>query len=82
LNICLLASWIKRYNLDDQKLWRKLIDHKYDTSKANIFDSPTVGVSQFFRGMIWAAKMGCTWKIGNGRKVKLWEDNSGWVPQA
>lgn len=78
LNLCLLASWVKRYNLDGQKLWRELIDHKYETSKANIFDSKTVGSSQFFRGMIWAAsaaKMGYTWKIGNGRKVKFWEDN-------
>jgi len=42
-----------------------------------MFDSPT-GVSQFFRGMIWAAsaaKMEYTWKIGNGRKMKFWEDN-------
>ena len=47
-----------RYNLDGQKLWRKFVDHKYE--KTNIFDSPTVGVSQFFKGMIWAAstKMG------------------------
>jgi hypothetical protein len=22
LNICLLASWVKRYNIDENKLWR------------------------------------------------------------
>jgi hypothetical protein len=57
----------RKYNLDDQKLWKQFVDHKYDTCKANIFYSPTVGVSQFFKGMIWAAsaaKMGYTWKIG------------------
>jgi len=78
LNICLLASWMKRYNIDENKLWRQLIDHKYGTDKANIFCSNTSGSSSFFKGMIWAAsaaKMGYRWQIGNGKRVKFWEDN-------
>lgn len=31
LNVFLLASWIKRYNINKNKLWGQLIDHKYDT---------------------------------------------------
>lgn len=61
LNICLLASWIRRYNLDDNKLWKQFLDHKYDSANPNIFCSRTVGSSAFFKGMIWAAnaaKMG------------------------
>ena len=26
LNICLLSSWLKRYQVDDEKLWKQLID--------------------------------------------------------
>ena len=78
LNICLLASWVKRYSLDENKLWKQLIDHKYNTDRPNIFYSNTTGSSSFFKGMIWAAraaKMGYRWHIGNGKKVRFWEDN-------
>ena len=71
LNICLLASWIKRCNLDENKLWKQMIDHTYSTDKPNIFCSNTAGSSSFFKGMIWtalAAKMGYRWRIGNGKK--------------
>jgi hypothetical protein len=37
LNICLLASWIKRYQADNGKLWKEVIDFKYRTDKPNIF---------------------------------------------
>lgn len=55
LNLYLLASWIKRYNLDDNKLWKQLLDFNYQTYRPNIFYSSTVGVSDFFKGMMWAA---------------------------
>ena len=77
LNICLLASQIKRYNVDNHKLWKQFIDHKYDTEKPNLFYTPTRGASQFFKGVMWAAsaaKLGFRWKVGNGRKVKFWKD--------
>jgi hypothetical protein len=35
LNICLIASCLNRYEKD--KLWRQLIDYKYETSKPNFF---------------------------------------------
>jgi hypothetical protein len=78
LNISLLASWLKRYNKDKDKLWTELIDHKYDTVNPNIFMSKTVGASSFFKGFMWAAqaaKMGYKWKVGNGKRIRLWEDN-------
>jgi hypothetical protein len=61
LNMSLLASWIKRYNIVSHKMWKQLIDFKYDTDKPNIFCSSTVGDSQFFNGVMRAAstaKMG------------------------
>lgn len=29
LNMCLLASWIGRYHLNQEAIWKSLIDHKY-----------------------------------------------------
>jgi len=37
VNLCLLASWIKRYNVDGHKMWKQLIDFKYDTNNPNLF---------------------------------------------
>jgi hypothetical protein len=73
-----MASWLKRYKIDKDKLWKDLIDYKYNTTNPNIFVTNTVGASSFFKGFIWAAqaaKMGYRWKIGNGQKARLWEDN-------
>jgi hypothetical protein len=78
LNISLLASWLKRYQADEGKLWKQVIDDKHATDRPNIFYCNTTSSSQFFRGVMWAAKaahMGYRWEIGNGRKVKFWEDN-------
>jgi hypothetical protein len=36
LNFCLLGSWLKRYREDDGKLWKQLIDAKYQTENPNI----------------------------------------------
>ena len=40
--------------------------------------SKTAGASSFFKGFMWAAQganMGYRWKVGNGKKVRQWEDN-------
>jgi hypothetical protein len=29
LNVSLLSSWVKRFNLDDHKLWKKIIQYNY-----------------------------------------------------
>ena len=78
LNLCLLASWVKRYNLDGDKMWRQFLDFKYNTDRPNIFYSSSSGASEFFKGLMRAAavaKMGYRWHIGNGKKCKFWEDN-------
>jgi hypothetical protein len=78
LNICLLASWVKRYHFGDGKLWKELIDYKYPTSQPNILCTRETNSSQFFKGFMWAARaasVGYRWKIGNGKRVRFWEDN-------
>jgi hypothetical protein len=36
LNLCLLASWVQRYYDSGSKLWREIIDYKYNTAP-NLF---------------------------------------------
>ena len=72
----MLASWIKSYHLDSSKIWRKLVDFKYDLSP-NILCAEPNGCSPFWKGIFWAAKaakMGFRWKIGNGNKIRFWSD--------
>ena len=76
-NMCLLASWIKRYELDAGKLWRQIIDFKYDTRSPHILCSSNLQPSPFWKGVVWAmqaAKLGYWWNVGNGRKVRFWQD--------
>jgi hypothetical protein len=78
MNLCLLASWVKRYHSDTEKLWKKIVDHKYRNDSPNLFACPELGASPFWKGVLWAAraaKMGYRWKVGNGRSVKFWEDH-------
>jgi hypothetical protein len=48
LNTCLLASSIKRYQAGEGKLWKELIDFKYNTAKPNILSCRDTNGSQFF----------------------------------
>uniref|UniRef100_A0ACD5VCI3 Uncharacterized protein n=1 Tax=Avena sativa TaxID=4498 RepID=A0ACD5VCI3_AVESA len=78
INRCLLASWIRRYYLDEDKLWKQIVDHKYDINYPNLFCCSEVGASPFLKVVMWAARaahMGYQWKVGNGKKVKFWEDH-------
>ena len=52
LNLCLLASWLKRYNLDRDKLWKELIDFKYDTLNPHVLLTRTSNASSFFMGFM------------------------------
>jgi hypothetical protein len=74
LNMSLLGSWISRYQKDDGKIWKQMIDEKYNTAKPNFLYTPSDGSSHFLKGVMWAAKaarIGIRWKIGNGKNVKF-----------
>jgi hypothetical protein len=76
LNLCILVSWINRYQAPP-RLWKSIIDHKYQTLAPNILWCVDKQSSPFWKGVLWAAqavKMGYAWKVGNGRKIKIWED--------
>jgi ABC-type Fe3+ transport system substrate-binding protein len=71
LNISLLASSLKRYKEDKDKLWKELLDYKYKTRNPNILMTRTTNSSSFFKGSMWAtqaARMGYKWKVGDGKK--------------
>jgi hypothetical protein len=47
LNLCLLASWIQRHQDTERKLWRDIIDTKYNHDDPNIFCANNRGASPF-----------------------------------
>ena len=78
LNMSLLASWINRYQLSDNVIWKKIIDYKYKTKAPNIFCCPDIGASPFWKGVLWASKaaqLGAKWKVGDGKSIRFWEDH-------
>ena len=77
VNLCLLGNWVKRYIHDEGKIWIQIVDSKYIRRSPNIFASNPQNTSKFWQGVMWAAralKFGYRWKIGNGKKTRLWED--------
>ena len=36
LNMCLLASWIARYHLNQEAIWKNLVNHKYKITDPNL----------------------------------------------
>jgi hypothetical protein len=74
LNIWLLGSWVMRYFVDKEKIWKQLIDFKYNLSRPNLFTYKDLGASNFWKTVIWVArvaKMGYRWKLGTGKKVRF-----------
>ena len=58
MNLCLLASWINRYHISDEVIWKNIIDFKYN-SNPNVFCNPEISSSAFWKGVLWAYKS-CT----------------------
>jgi hypothetical protein len=56
LHMCLLSSWVRRYQLNNNKIWKQIIDYKYKVEDPSIFCCPTVGASPFWKDVMWAAK--------------------------
>jgi hypothetical protein len=78
LNLCLLGSWVRRYAIDGEKIWKEVIDFKYNTYIPNIFRCKDDGAYNFFGrgycGLQRQPRWGYKWKIGNSTKVRFWED--------
>jgi hypothetical protein len=54
--------------VDKEKIWRQLVDFKYNTSNPNLFTCRESGFSNFWKGVLWAAKVE-KWGIGRGLTV-------------
>lgn len=77
LNVTLLASWINRYRLDANRLWKQVVDFKYGANDPNIFACDERVGSIFWKGIMWAsraAKLGYQWVVGDGKSIRFWED--------
>jgi hypothetical protein len=60
--------------MDEGKIWKALVDFKYNTSNPNILSYRDVGASIFWQQVMWAArvaKWGYKWRVGNGTKIKF-----------
>jgi len=54
-----------------------MVDYKYKTNAPNLFCYPDRGTSPFWKGVLWArqaAQMGYAWNVGDGNKIRFWED--------
>jgi hypothetical protein len=54
-----------------------LIDFKYNTENPNLFTCSDLVVSNFSKGVLWAAgvaKLCYRWRVGRGDAVRFWED--------
>ena len=77
LNTCLLGSWVKRFMQTEDRLWKQIVGQKYLSSAPNIFCADNTDTSNFWKGVMWAAqavKFGHRWVVGDGQKVRFWED--------
>ena len=77
LNLAFLSLWIFRYQLNSNSIWKEIVDLNYRNDKHNILCCPNVGTTPFWKGVLWAvqaARLGIRWVVGNGKKVRFWED--------
>ena len=78
LNLSLLAAWIQRNHLNNNVLWKQIVEFKYKTEQPNLLCCPDLGASPFGKGVLLAANTACfgfQWKVGNGRRIRFWEDH-------
>jgi hypothetical protein len=77
LNLCLLVAWVQRYFESENKLWKDIVDCKYQTCSPNILCCHDRNASPVWKGIMWAAQatnMGYRWQVGDGRRIRFWED--------
>jgi hypothetical protein len=43
--------------LGDDKIWKLIVNHKYELANENILACSTPGASPFWKGVMWAAKV-------------------------
>jgi hypothetical protein len=80
MNLCLLGSWFKRFVTAGDKLWKKLVEFKYNTSPNISWVSDSASSSPFWKGVVWAAPsvhFGYHWKVGDGKTILFWLDT--WI---
>ena len=78
-NQCLLIKWLWRLAFNEQALWKKVIQAKYEMeghwSTSMVTNTYGTSLWRTIRNL-WPKHRGnCKIKIGNGIKVLFWEDN-------
>jgi hypothetical protein len=55
-----------------------IVDSKYQSRSSNLLYAKSREASPFEKGILWvvqAAKMGYRWHVGDGTKIRFWEDH-------
>jgi len=79
----LLTKWLWRYNLEDQALWKELIQHKYGQEdqwcSEEVTETYGVGVWRTIRNLWLAFRDNVRIKVGRGNKALFWKED--WTGQ-
>ena len=77
LNKALLGKWNWRFSMEEKAVWRSIISLKYGMEDGGWFSNSPRGS---FEVDLWKdigkevirIKQNCSYKVGNGRKVRFW----------
>jgi hypothetical protein len=90
LNLCLLASWVQRYYHAERKMWKGIIERKYNPNSSNLLCCDDRGSSPFWKGYYGQQRLqrwvtDGKWGLGKesdfgnivGLEVVRWPSNTG-----
>ena len=76
---CRLSKWLRRFNTEEEALWREVIVNKYGLNGNWVSNSvnSTYGVSAWrtIRNMWPDLSRNIVYKVGNGTKIFIWKEN-------
>ena len=82
-NNSLHTKWLWRYNLEDQALWKELIQNKYGQEdqwcSEEVTETYSVGVWRTIRNLWLAFRDNVRIKVGRGNKALFWKED--WTGQ-
>jgi len=77
-NIDMLAKQVWRFHTNPGSLIARCYKAKYypntDIFQASIGNNPSYAWRSI-QNSVWVIQKGSCWRIGNGNKIRIWEDN-------
>lgn len=80
-NKCLLTKWLWRFTIEEQSLWREVVESKYgldgDCCFNLVHSSYGVSVWRTIRNLWPSLNRNIVFKVGNGANILFWKEN--WI---